>query len=169
MDPAVVAAHPMPQTQQSLVRPPSTQTPDSSALQQPGFGASSAFGEQTSTFGDQSALNTDLSSANLGASVDQAIYSQANQTSQVSQDYTSSGFTQSGLSHSLQTDNMFPGGVAPADSAILGKGSNDSGTISHKQYDIPPQLPMPPGHDQSNTQVLPHLAITLPVLKARLC
>lgn len=152
MDPAVVAAHPMPQSQQSLVRPSSTQTPDSSSLQQTGF-ASANYGEQSSTYGDQKSLKTDMASvapASHGAKVDQVIYSQASQTS-VTQDFSSSGFSQSNISHSLQTDNLFSGGTAEA--GILGKGPSDSGTISHKQYDIPPQLPMPPGHDQSNSQV----------------
>lgn len=147
MDPAVVAARPMQQTQQSLVRPSSTQNPDATSLKQTGFGSSS-FGEQPSSFVDQPSLGTDLPSMPTGTQVDQ-VYSQANQTN-VSQDFSSSAFSQSSLSHSLQTDNLFAGSVPAGDAGLLGKGSGETGTISHKQYDIPPQLPMPPGHDQSS-------------------
>ena len=153
MDPAVVAAHPMPK--QSLVRPSSSQTtPDSSGLPPAGFGGTT-FGDQPTAYGDQH--TTDMSSvpavASHAAKVDQVIYSQATKT-KVTKDYSGSGYKQSNISHSLQTDNLFTGTVtATGDSGIHGKGSSDSGTISHKQYDIPPQLPMPPRHEGSNTQV----------------
>ncbi|KAL4224651.1 positive regulation of dendritic spine morphogenesis [Mactra antiquata] len=144
MDPAVVAAHPMPQSQQTLGRPSSTQNPDASSMQPAGYGGASSFGEQSS-------LDTDLSSkVPHGASVDQSVFSQANAAP--SQNFTGSGFAQSNLTHSLQTDNLFSGAVAGTDSSsgnISMLGKSDNSTISHSQYDIPPQLPMPPGHDQT--------------------
>jgi len=140
MDPAVVAAHPMPKSQSSLVRPPSKQTPDSSSHTKPGFGSS--YSDQQSAFVEQS-LNT----VNV-SSVDQNVHSQGKQQQKSSQDYTNTGYSQSKLSH-LQSDSLFPGG---SDSGY-GKGSSESGPISHTQFDIPPQIPMPPGHDQSNSQV----------------
>lgn len=146
MDPAVVAAHPMPQSQQPLGRPPSNQTPDTSSLQQSGFGGATSFGEQQSAFGEQQSLDSELSVNK----VDQSVYSQANAAP--SQDYSGTGFTQGNLSHTLQTDSLFSGAVSAGDSntgnmSRLGKG--ESSTISHTQYDIPPQLPMPPSHEQT--------------------
>lgn len=153
MDPAVVAAHPMPQSQQALGRPASNQTPDTSSLQQSGFGGTSSFGEQQSAFGEQQSLDSELSVNK----VDQSVYSQAQKTS--SQDYPSTGFSQSNLSHTLQTDSLFSGAVSSGDSntgnmSMLGKG--ESPTITHTQFDIPPQLPMPPGHDQVSQVRLNH-------------
>lgn len=151
MDPAVVAAHPMPQSQQSMGRPPSNQTPDTSGLPQTGFGSGATFGEQQSAFGDQQSLDSELSVSKVshGGSVDQSVYSKANMAP--TQDFSGSGFTQSNLSHSLQTDSLFSGTVSSGDSnsgnrGVIGKG--ESGTIGHPQYEIPPQLPMPPSHEQ---------------------
>ncbi|XP_045174193.2 caprin-1-like [Mercenaria mercenaria] len=150
MDPAVVAAHPMPQSQQPLGRPPSNQTPDSSSLPQTGFSSASTFAEQQSAFGDQQSLDSELSVSKVthGGSVDKSVYSQANVAP--SQDFSGSAFTQSNLSHSLQTDSLFSGTVSAGDSNTGNRGMMGKGeTTSHTQYEIPPQLPMPPGHEQS--------------------
>lgn len=145
MDPAVVAAHPMPQSQKSHGRP-SNQAPEVSSLQQSGLRGSS-FGDHQGMDSSELAVSSHKSH---GASVDQSIYSKASTAS--SQDYSSAVFTQSNLSHSLKTDNLFSGAVS-GDSSSSGSrkrlGGGDGSTISHAQYDIPPQLPMPPGHDNA--------------------
>ena len=134
MDPAVVAAHPMP-TASSMARPPSTHTPES--LSQSGFGASS--------YGEQQTLDSDPQS------VDPSIISQQTVTTVQSQDFTNSSFGQSARTQTIQSDNMFSNAVS----------DNSSGTLSHKvlgqsgtdsslsQYEIPPSIPLPPGHESS--------------------
>lgn len=133
MDPAVVAAHPMPAAP-PMARPPSTHTPES--LSQSGFGAS---------YGDQQTLDSDPQT------VDPSIISQQTVTSVQSQDFTNSSFGQSARTQTMQSDNMFSNAVS----------DNSSGTVSHSvlsqsgkdsslsQYDIPPSIPMPPGHESS--------------------
>ncbi|XP_052800601.1 caprin-1-like [Mya arenaria] len=136
MDPAVVAAHPMPPSQPPMVRPLATQTTESTNRPSSGFGAS---------FPEQQSVNTAVTTVSHGAKAESSVFTQANQ--QQSQDFSNSGFTQSNVSH-LQSDISFPAGSESG----FGKGSVESAPISHTQYDIPPQLPMPPGHDQSNSQ-----------------
>ena len=131
MDPAVVAAHPMP-TAPPMARPPSTHTPES--LTQSGFG---------STYSEQQALDSDPQS------VDPSIISQQTVTSVQSQDFTNSSFGQS--SRTIPADNMFSNTVSDSSSGtmshnVLGQSGTDS-TLS--QYEIPPSIPMPPGHESS--------------------
>lgn len=122
MDPAVVAAHPMPPSQHAMVRP-STHAPNSTGYKQ-------SYSEQ-SPYSDQIITSS---------AVEQSVYSQANQVHPSKKTFTNSGY-------SLQTDNLFAG----SDSGLLGnKVSSESGTVSHTKYDIPPQLPMPPGHELSS-------------------
>ena len=141
MDPAVVAAHPMP-TAAPMPRPPSTHTPES--LTQTGFGAS---------YGEQQTLDTDPQS------VDPSIISQQTVTSVSSvqsQDFTNSSFGQSARTQTMQADNMFSNAVSDSGSgtvshSVLGQTGADSAL---SQYEIPPQIPMPPGHDSSQVGIL---------------
>ena len=153
MDPAVVAAHPMPQGQ-ALVRPPTTQIQDNPNLSAPVFGAT--------TYSEQAQLETDINVSSHSAShgSEQILLTQANNTQ--TQDFTNAGFSQTSITHSLQTEDLFSGGVSASDNSagnmthnVLGQGTSDS-TLS--QFEIPPQIPMPPGHDQSQVRVnpLPH-------------
>ena len=134
MDPAVVAAHPMP-TAPPMARPPSTHTPES--LAQSGFGAS---------YSEQQTLDTDPQS------VDPSIISQQTGTTVQSQDFTNSSFGQSARTQqTMQADNMFSNAVSDNSAgavshSVLGQSGADS-TLS--QYEIPPQIPMPPGHDSA--------------------
>lgn len=131
MDPAVVAAHPMP-TAPPMARPPSTHTPES--LTQSGFGAS---------YSEQQTLDTDPQS------VDPSIISQQTVTSVQSQN---SNFGQSARTQqTIQADTMFSNAVSDNSAgavshSVLGQSGADS---SLSQYEIPPQIPMPPGHDSS--------------------
>lgn len=141
MDPAVVAAHPMPQSQQSVGRPPSNQGSETA-----GYSGTSTFGEQQ--YGEPKGLDSaELAGSkhkvSHGASVDQSVFSKA--TTASVQDYSSPAYSQSNLSHSLQTDNLFSSAV-PGESRLAG---GEGSTISHTEYDIPPQLPMPPSHDSA--------------------
>ncbi|KAH3885861.1 hypothetical protein DPMN_009859 [Dreissena polymorpha] len=106
MDPAVVAAHPMPTTGYK-----------------PSYSEQSAYSDQIIT----------------SSAVEQSVYSQAQHAQKT---FTNSGYA-------LQSDNLFAG----SDSGLLGnKVTSESGTLSHTKYDIPPQLPMPPGHEQSSQE-----------------
>lgn len=134
MDPAVVAAHPMP-TASTMARPPSTHTPES--LSQSGFGASS--------YGEQQTLDSDPQS------VDPSIISQQTVTTAQSQDFTNSSFGQSARTQTIQSDNMFSNAVSDSSSGtmahkVLGQSGTDS---SLSQYEIPPSIPLPPGHESS--------------------
>lgn len=137
MDPAVVAAHPMPPAP-SMARPPSTHTPES--LSQSGFGPS---------FGEKQTLDADPQS------LDPSIISQQTVTSVQSQDFPNSSFGQSARTQTMQTDNMFSNAVSDSSAGtmshtVLGHSGADS-TLS--QYEIPPSIPMPPGHESSQVHV----------------
>ncbi|XP_069132405.1 caprin-1-like isoform X2 [Argopecten irradians] len=129
MDPAVVAAHPMPPA-------PLGHQPESLSSQ--------TFSNQG--FGDlaQQAPH-DLTSANKEST--QSLLSKQQSSLGGASDFPSQTFGQS-----LQSDALFPSSAVKGNSSqltqnVMGK-SNDN---SISKFDIPPSIPMPPGL-QSNTQ-----------------
>ena len=134
----MVAAHPMP-TAPPMARPPSTHTPE--ALSQSGY---------ASQYSEQQSLEHDPQS------VDPSIISQQTVTSVQSQDFTNSSFGQSSLTQTIPGDSRFSNAVSDSSAGtmshkVLGQSGTDS-TLS--QYEIPPSIPMPPGHETSQVGIL---------------
>ena len=140
MDPAVVAAHPM---------PPAPLGADPTSITSQTF-TSAGFGDLQAS---QSIDNSQTAKAS-----DPSLLSQQQSVSLAGQDFTATDynqqtFGQSSLSQGLQSDSLFhqPSGMegTSAQMSSMGQSLSDT-TIS--QFDIPPQIPMPPSHDQA-TQV----------------
>ncbi|XP_071099989.1 caprin-1-like [Haliotis cracherodii] len=141
IDPAVVAAQPMP-------RSSAQQTPDTTLS---GF-ATQAYDQQNNPTPAQTSQHT---SNNL-AEQQQQRYQSAEQTtlSQQNMDYPSSQqFRQNALSQNIQTDSMFP--PAAEDTAPISHGMmNQTGSDnSMGQYDIPPSIPLPQSQDNQQPNI----------------
>lgn len=140
MDPAVVAAHPMPPA--------------------PLGGPATSISSQTftsSAFADLQPSQTIDNSQSSQPPSDPSLMSQQQSVSLTGQDYSSQEFTQqtfgqSSLTPALQSDSLFhqSSGIdsssAPLGQSVMGQTLSDT-TIS--QFEIPPQIPMPPSHEQS--------------------
>lgn len=141
MDPAVVAAHPMPPA--PLGRPTPTHSADSSTLSQQAYSSQG--------FGDLQQKQQSLSDPSQSQNDTQSRLNHQQQTvsALTGQDYSSQTFTQNSLSQSLQNDSLFQSSSVKDNSSsqmssMVGQTVNDT-TIS--QFELPPSIPMPPGHD----------------------
>ncbi|XP_067655705.1 caprin-1-like [Haliotis asinina] len=140
IDPAVVAAQPMP-------RPSAQPTPDTDSRTLSGF-ATQAYDQQNNPTPAQTSQHT----SNSLAEQQQQRYQSAEQTtlSQQNMDYPSSQqFRQNALSQNIQTESMFPPAADDSHGMMNQTGSDNS----MGQYDIPPSIPLPQSQDNQQPNI----------------
>ena len=130
MDPAVVAAHPMPSTQHRHVADSTNLT--SQTFSNPGYV-------------QQQQQSRDSSHTNVPSEL-----SQQQQMASGPQDFTS----QNTFAQSLQNDSLFASSGVEESSQMQQNVLGQTSDTAISQFDMPPPaLPMPPGHADPNGQV----------------